>query len=61
MLSDSAWGAPFVEVMKLDELFQFIEQVMKDAGATPNEHKTASPRRRHNKAAHSAEEKWAHL
>jgi len=35
--------------------------VMKDAGVTPNEHKTASPRRRHNKADHSAEEKWAHL
>jgi len=42
VVSNSARGAPFVEVVDRTQLYQLIEQVMKQAGETPQEHKTAS-------------------
>jgi protein-disulfide isomerase len=45
IVSDTARGAPFVEVVKRDELYQLIEQVMKDAGVNSQEHKTTTARK----------------
>ena len=42
VVSDTARGQPFVEVVDRTQLYQLIEQVMKEAGASPQEHKTAS-------------------
>jgi protein-disulfide isomerase len=45
IVSDTARGTPFVEVVKRDELYQLIEQVMKDAGVNSQEHKTTTARK----------------
>jgi protein-disulfide isomerase len=42
VVSNSARGTPFVEVVDRTQLYQLIEQVMKQAGETAQEHKTAS-------------------
>lgn len=42
IVSDTVRGAPFVEVVKRDELYQMIEQELKDAGVNSQDHKTAS-------------------
>ncbi len=42
VVSNSARGTPFVEVVDRTQLYQLIEQMMKQAGETPQEHKTAS-------------------
>ncbi len=42
VVSNSARGTPFVEVVDRSQLYQLIEQVMKQAGENPQEHKSAS-------------------
>ncbi len=42
VVSNSARGTPFVEVVDRTQLYQLIEQVMKQAGENPQERKTAS-------------------
>jgi len=42
IVSNSTRGTPFVEVKDRTQLYQVIEQVMKEAGDSPQEHKTAS-------------------
>ena len=44
VVSDTSRGKPFVEVVDRTQLYQLIEQVMKEAGASPSpqEHKTAT-------------------
>ena len=42
VVSNSTRGTPFVEVTDRTQLYQLIEQVMKQAGESPQEHKTAS-------------------
>jgi protein-disulfide isomerase len=49
IVSNSAHGTPFVEVVDHTLLYQMIEQVMKQAGENPQERKTASSQ----KASHS--------
>ncbi len=49
VVSNTARGTPFVEVVDRTQLYQLIEQVMKQAGDTPQERKTASSQ----KTAHS--------
>ncbi len=42
VVSDTTRGLPFVEVVDRTQLYQLIDQVMKDAGVSPQEQKTAS-------------------
>jgi protein-disulfide isomerase len=42
VVSNTARGTPFVEVVDRTQLYHLIEQVMKDAGENPQEHKSAS-------------------
>jgi protein-disulfide isomerase len=42
VVSDTTRGQPFVEVVDRTQLYQLIDQVIKDAGPPPQEHKTAS-------------------
>jgi len=42
VVSNSAHGTPFVEVKDRTQLYQLIEQMIKQAGGAPQEHKTAS-------------------
>ena len=49
VVSNSARGTPFVEVTDRTQLYQLIEQVMKQAGETPQEHKTASTQKTSHK------------
>ena len=42
VVSNNARGTPFVEVVDRTQLYQLIEQVMKQASDNPQEHKTAS-------------------
>src|SRR5208337_4232960 len=41
VVSNTARGTPFVEVVDRTQLYQLIDRVMKEAGDTPQEHKTA--------------------
>jgi protein-disulfide isomerase len=45
VVSNTARGTPFVEVVDRTQLYQLIERVMKEAGDTAQEHKAASARR----------------
>jgi protein-disulfide isomerase len=45
VVSDTTRGRPFVEVVDRTQLYQLIDQVMKDAGASPQEQKTASAKK----------------
>ena len=47
IVSDSARGKPFVEVVDRTQLYQMIEQVMKDAGENPDQHKAAVAHKSH--------------
>ncbi len=49
VVSNSARGTPFVEVVDRTQLYQLIEQVMKQAGDTTQEHKTASTQKSSHK------------
>ena len=49
VVSNSARGTPFVEVVDRTQLYQLIEQVMKQAGETAQEHKTASTQKTSHK------------
>lgn len=40
VVSDTTRGRPFVEVVDRSQLYQLIDKVMKDAGDSPQEHKT---------------------
>jgi protein-disulfide isomerase len=42
VVSNSAHGTPFVEVTDPTQLYQLIEQMIKQVGGAPQEHKTAS-------------------
>ena len=41
VVSNTVRGTPFVEVVDRTQLYQLIDRVMKEAGDTPQEHKTA--------------------
>ena len=45
VVSDTARGTPFVEIVDRTQLYQQIEQVIKEAGPAPQEHKTASTKK----------------
>lgn len=45
VVSDTLRGSPVVEVVKRDELYQIIEQSLKDAGANSPERKTTTARK----------------
>ena len=45
VVSDTARGTPFVEIVDRSQLYQQIEQLIKEAGAAPQEHKTASTKK----------------
>lgn len=45
VVSDSARGTPFVEVADRTQLYQLIEQVMKQAGDAPQQNKSASAKK----------------
>ena len=45
IVSDSAHGAPFVEVVDRTQLYQLIDQAMKQAGDTPQQNKSASAKK----------------
>ena len=42
VVSNTVRGTPFVEVVDRTQLYQLIDRVMKEAGDTPQEHKSAS-------------------
>lgn len=44
VVSDTTRGRPFVEVVDRSQLYQLIDQVMQEAGATPQEHKASAKR-----------------
>ena len=45
VVSNSARGTPFVEVVDRTQLYQLIDQVMKQAGDTPQQNKSASTKK----------------
>ena len=59
VVSDSARGTPFVEVVDRTQLYQLIEQVMKEAGDTPQEHKSAAAQKHHEVNRHLIPRKLA--